>query len=495
MARFLAIDVGTGAVKAGLFDPSQGAWQGFASRPLKMRFDGDRAEQDANEYWQAAGSVVRELKDRCRLSMGKVSTVSVTGQMRGLVLLDEDAEPIAPVMTLYDRRAREETKAFLAEFGYDGIYSTTKQRFDTTSAPAKLRWLGLRSRDSLARVRWILTAKDYVRLRLTGTAATDPVDASGWLLYDLEANRWAEDLARFALVSPAQLPSIRPSGSIAGPVVPEIAESWGIPSDAVVVVGAGDDIAATGCGAHRTGDVYEHIGSTGSVFVVTDRILDDPEHIVECYPTGMPDSYWIGGSCNSAGTGIEHGLRTLSGASEGQIDWAAVLDLLTGWADQTPQQRPLYLPYVAGERCPVWDPDVRGTWLRRSAHHTTEQMTIAVYESVALLLGWILEEVSGIGVPARVVYSAGRAGENESFGGLRATAYNLPVHRLAQPDAALFGAVLIAALATGELDNVHEGLRRWVQPCWIAHPDERYTRTYRERLAEFQRETRILISQ
>ncbi len=229
------------------------------------------------------------------------------------------------------------------------------------------------------------------------------------------------------------------------------------------------------------------------MFVVTDRIHVDPEYVVECYPTGTPGSYWIGGSCNSAGTAIEHGLRKLSDTSEEPIDWAAVLSLLRDWAEKTPRQRPMYLPYVAGERCPVWNPDVHETWLGRSAHHTMEQMTIAVYESVALLLGWILEEVSRTGVPAHVVYSAGKAGENDSFGRLRATAYDLPVIRLAQPDAALFGTVLIAALATGEIDSVEEGLKRWTQVSWTAHPDDRLTHAYSERLAEFQRETRVLM--
>ena len=248
MACFLAIDVGTSSVKVGLFDASHGTWLGLATRPIATRYAEDRAEQDADDYWSATQAAATELRGRYGVSMAQVTAVCVTGQMRGLILAGADRRPIGPAMTLHDRRAREETDAFIREFGLGELYRITGQRFDVASAPAKLRWLGRRSSNSLRRARWVLTAKDYVRFRMTGAAATDPTDAASLLLYDVKAGVWHPDLLRFACVAPDQVPPIQPSCTATERLDPAIAAAWGVPGDARIAVGGGDDIAAIGSG-------------------------------------------------------------------------------------------------------------------------------------------------------------------------------------------------------------------------------------------------------
>jgi xylulokinase len=495
MPCFLAIDVGTGCVKAGLFDTVEGEWHGFATRALGTRLDGDRAEQDANEYWSAAQAVVADLHACDGAAMARVAAIAVTGQMRGLVMVDREGDPIAPVLTLYDRRGRDEADAFLAEFGLAGLYRITGQRFNAASVPAKLRWLERHSAGLLRRARWVLAAKDYIRFRMTGVAATDPTDAAGWLLYDLAAGCWHPELLRFAGATPSQVPPIESSGSVTGRLRPDVAAAWGVPEGAIVVVGAGDDIAAIGAGAHCPGDVYEHIGSTGSIFAVADRPVLDPEHVVECYPAEGPGRFWIGGSCNSAGSTIERALRCLGVVRERAIDWSTARAYVSTWASEPPDRRPLYLPYWMGERCPIWNADYRAAWLGLSQEHTTGQMTVAAFEGVALLLGWIASELRRVGVDMSAVYSAGRCGEDESFGRMRATVYGLPVRRLEQADAALFGAVLIAAVAAGDLESVDAGLERWAgcrRTRWVVFPDTPMAVAYGERLAVFRRWTQLL---
>ncbi len=164
-----------------------------------------------------------------------------------------------------------------------------------------------------------------------------------------------------------------------------------------------------------------------------------------------------------------------------------------GGADDPPGPRPLSLPYLAGERCPLWSPAVRGAWMGLSMDHTPEQVAVAIFEGVALVLGWIRMELRRLGLPLGTVYSAGKAGGDEPFGRLRATVYELPVHRLDQPDAALFGAALIAAAVIGETNGVRSGLERWAHARWIAEPDCRMIPAYRERLGEFRRASRLLV--
>lgn len=492
MSCYLAIDVGTGSVKAGLFDTGRCTWVGVGALPIHTRYERDRAEQDAEEYWSAVRTTVAGLRDRFPDDIRRVRALSVTGQMRGMAPIGRDFRPLGPVLTLYDRRAREEYAQFLSEFGLETLYTITGQRFDVASTPAKLRWLA-RHESRIAQAAWrIVAPKDYVRLRMTGIPATDPTDAAGWLLYDLHAGQWHRELVRFASIAEHQLPEIQPSCAVAGRLLPEIAAEWHIPRDALVAVGGGDDIAATGCGACEPGDVYEHIGSTGSIFAVSDRPLLDPARVIECYPTETPDRYWVGGSCNGAGTAIEHALSRSAYCRNDRIDWPAVSSALAAWTDKPPDRRPLYLPYITGERCPVWNADLRGAWVGLSAEHDAADLALAIHEGPAYLLAWILEEIRRTGAPAGTIYSAGRGGENEHFGQLRATLYGQDVSRSNQPEATLFGAVLVAATATGELESPCDGVRRWARRQWDARPNASLTPNYAARLRAFQQATHML---
>ncbi len=503
MPFILSIDVGTGSLKAGLMNTDDGSWT-IAGRPLTTHFDGDRAEQDANEYVAAMMSVVAELRQRCR-DITDLRAIGVTGQMRGLVLAGQDHQPLGPVLTLHDRRAPAEAQEFISEFGIAHIHQLTGQRFDVASTPAKLRRLAASEPERLRDAWKLLAPKDYIRLRLTGTPATDPTDAAGWLLYDLEHEQWHADLVRFSGIRPDQLPEIRPACSAAGPLLPEWRDAWGLRGDVPVFVGAGDDIAATGCGAVEPGDIYEHIGSTGSIFAVTDRIILDERQIIECYPTETPGRYWVGGSCNGAGTAIEHGLKLSSLTHEGRIDWTAVHHALSRWAEKPPQSRPLFLPYVAGERCPLWDSRVRGAMIGLSIDHTPDDIAVAIHDGPALLLAWIMQEVQRIVIPQHVrhgesrlwrtggqIHSAGKAGQCESFGQLRATVYGQRVHRAAHVDAALLGAALIAGVGCDLWPDTPSGAKRFLQNAWTADPLPIHAAAYQERLEQFQAISELL---
>ncbi len=492
MTCLAGIDVGTGSVKAGLFDAERGAWVGFASRAIETRREGDRAEQDARDYWTAADLAMRELAHRCPTELHRVRALSVTGQMRAMVLVGDDGAPLAPVMTLHDLRARREADECIAEFGLAAIHGITGQRLDAASCPAKLLWLARHQADVIKQARAILAPKDYLRYRLVGRTATDPIDAAGWLMYDLRTGRWHEDLCRFSGIDPDRLPRIEPACGIAGPLLPEVAEAWQLPAEVVVAVGGGDDIAASGCGAVAPGDVYEHLGSTGSIFAVTDRPVFDPLHILECYPSERPGMFWLGGSCNGAGAAIQDGLAKSCLAASGGIQWEQVRSALAGWDAAAPDRRPLYLPYAMGERCPVWDASLRGAWINLAAEHSPADLAVAVHEGPALLLGWMVAELRRLGVEIRRIFSAGKAGEVAYYGRMRATIYGQPVERLDTPDAALFGAVLIAGVAAGVIPGVSEGVVRWSRRRWIAEPDAALIGGYAHRLAQFRSWTALM---
>ena len=464
MPCLLGIDIGTGSVKLGLFDADRGAWVAVSSQST------DASEQDVHACWPAVQSVVSLLRREHSSDFKRIVGISVTGQMRGLIVVGRDGELLTPPLAASDRRARTQADQFLAEFGLEAIHEVTGQRFNTATSAAKLRWLRQEHPAVLDRAHAVLTHKDYIRFRLTGEVATDPTDASGWLLYDLSAGDWHPGLCRFAGLETRRLPPIRPASASAGRLRPDVVAELGLPAEAEVVIGAGDDIAITGAGAHRPGDVGEHIGSTGSVFAVSARPVFDPLRVLECYPTERQGLFWVGGSCNSAGTAIKAGLGGFFAARGGSLYWELVSAALGQWEQEDPSRWPVYLPYVAGERCPIWNPEVSRRCLDWATQQDAPPTILSIYDGVACVLAWIMREVHRLGLDSDQVFSAGQAGGNPGFGRLRATHYGKPVQRQDQPEATLFGAILIAATSMGLIEDVPAGLRRWSRPAWSAEP-------------------------
>ncbi len=489
MSILLSIDVGSGSAKAGLLDADAGRWVTFASHPIAVHRSGVCVEQDARDYLSAVTIAVDACGTRAPQALREVRAVCVTGQMRGFCAVDLRGHPVGPAITLRDRRSDLQARAFLGEFGLSHIYRVTGQRFDSASVPAKFRWLAELQPDTLRSTRAVLAPKDYVRLQLTGTAATDPTDAAAWLLYDLSRNCWDEDLVRFCGIDPGRLPEILPAVSVAGGLLPEYCDRWGMRREVPVAVGAGDDIAATGSGAVTPGDLYEHIGTTGSVFSVSDRIVLDPALTIECCPSEAPGRYWIGGSCDGAGAAIEQALRRLGWVDADRPAWHRADGALSRFLADVPAAAPLFLPYLGGERCPVWSARIRGGFAGPSTGIPGETRAACVYEGVGHLLRWILQEILRVTPSDGMLHSAGRAAGAEAFGRLRASLYGRPVVRSTATDAALLGAALIAGVAAGDWSTPEEGSARFRACAWTAHPAEATRPVFNKRFDEFKRLT------
>src|SRR5206468_2921998 len=176
-----------------------------------------------------------------------------------------------------------------------------------------------------------------------GTVGTDPTDAAGLLLFDIHRGTWAHDLAAAAGISPAIFPSIMPSASVAGGVTPEAADALDLVPGTPVIAGAGDDVEAVGLGAIHPGDVYEHLGSTGTLGVVADHAVVDPQLRVETVPHAYAGRWIVGGSTNAACAGLDEVLRLMGDHAGDGVGYGGVA-LPLG----SPARRPFFLPYLAG---------------------------------------------------------------------------------------------------------------------------------------------------
>ena len=469
--HILTLDLGSGALKAGL-------WQGGVllrslEAPITTQWEGDAAEQAPREWWTAAERLVRSLDAH------PAEAIAVTGHMHALVPTSADGEPLGPVAVIPDRRARAAYQALEAELGAAQIHRWTGGCLDPTCALAKAVYF---AQDPAWRAaRWLLPPKDFLRMRLTGQAATDPTDAAGTMLWDIRRGEWHTELAAFAGDILDKLPPVLPTLSVAGIVTDRAAERLGLRPGIPVVTCGGDDIETLGAGAITPGDLFEHLGTTGSVYLATDQLHLDPDGRVEAYPDVVPGRWLLGGSTSTAGAAI----RWVFGMTGGDADWTEVERLSERMAAGTPSEI-TFLPYLAGERAPLWNPQRSGAFLGLHAFHDTDAVRQAVLEGVLYSLCAVRDSLIGLAPMTGQIFTAGPLGRLKSLGQIRADLYGIETACLGATAQTTSLAAMILAACTLTGQDPYAMASRLLPRQWQFSPrltaQHAYARGYRRYL-------------
>jgi xylulokinase len=455
--KLLTLDLGTSVLKAAVWHEGRLVAERAATLPLHTA--GLVAEQDANLWWSRCIELVRDL------APGPLDGIGVTAQMHAVVPTDASGRALAPVPIVMDRRAHAEVAELAESPGWSAIHTLTGGRLDVTCVLPKLRHL-TRGRQGTPwrEATWLLPPKDFLRFQLTGRAATDPIDAAGTLLWNPRDQVWADELAALAGIHLAQLPPVQPTLSVAGPLTLTAAAALGLTAGIPVVTGGGDDIETLGAGVLQPGDFFEHCGSTGSIYLATDRFILDPAGAVETYPDVVPGRWLMGASTTTAGTALAWARRVL--ALEAAAAPADGLPRL----HETPGEV-LFLPFLAGERGPWWNAALTGTWQGLRPEHGPADLYRAAVEGVFFSLHSLLASLQPHAPhPAGVVHTSGPLGLDPRGAQPRADLYGRPVRRrgaLAQ-STAVAAALLTEATLTGADPYALAHTR--LEPVWECSP-------------------------
>jgi xylulokinase len=455
--NLLTLDLGTTVLKAALW--SEDRLVAERATTLNLQAKGLTAEQDAQEWWSLTVALLRELAST------EVDGIGVTAQMHAVVPVDAAGTPLAPVPIVMDRRAHAEVVEIATSPGWSAIHAITGGRLDVTCVLPKLRHLTRGSAaDAWLKAKWLLPPKDYLRFRLTGKAATDPIDAAGTLLWNIKTGAWEPALAQLAGIKVAQLPPVRPTLSVGGPLTVDAAQVLGLTAGIPVITGGGDDIETLGAGALTPGDFFEHCGTSGSIYLATENCVFDPSGQVETYPDVVPDRWLMGASTTTAGAALAW-VRQLLAIDDG-IAPASGLPAL----EETPGDL-LFLPFLAGERGPWWNANLTGSWLGLRPEHTASDLYRAAVEGVFYSLHSLFTHLPPHAPVANgAVYTAGPLGLDPQGAQIRADLYGRPVRRLgALPQSTAVAAAIIAE-ATLTATDPYALARQRLQPVWDRNP-------------------------
>ena len=456
----IGIDVGTTGVKTIAISPEGDviaqAEQGYTlSTPLP-----GWSEQDPEDWWRATEATLEMI---AASGVRDVRGIGLSGQMHGLVCLDERDRVLRPAILWNDQRTSAECAEIEARIGLERLIQLTGNRALTGFTAPKLLWLQRHEPDVYSRIAHVLLPKDYVRLRLTGERAIDVSDASGTLLFDVGHRRWSEEVTDALEVPMSWLPRALESPEVSGKT------AQGVP----VAAGAGDQAAgALGVGVDRPGPLSVVLGTSGVVFAALPTFAADPLARVHVFCHAVPGAWHAMGVMLSAAGSLQW-FRDVVAAG---VPFADLDGQAASWA---PGAEGLsFLPYLAGERTPHADPDARAAFVGLSLRHDRGAMVRAVMEGVAYALRDSLNLLTELGVKAERGRASGGGARSRLWLRIVASTLGLPLELTAVEEGSAYGAALLGGVAGGVFADVHEAVEACVRVREVVEPEPAWEDVY-----------------
>ncbi len=459
MTYTLGIDSSTTATKAVLVDAA-GTVTGVATSTYGAESPHPLwSEQEPALWWTATQEAIRRVLAESAIDSGDIAGVGLTGQMHGLVILDETGASLRPAILWNDQRTGAECDQIRATVGKERFIAITGNDALTGFTAPKILWVRNHEPDLYRRVVHILLPKDYVRLQLTGEYATDRAGGGGTVLFDLAARTWSPEILESLDIDRDWLPPTFEGTAITGRVTPAAAAATGLVAGTPVVAGGGDQAAtAVGTGALDPGIVTASLGTSGVVFAATTQPVIDPAGSVHAFPHAVPDRWHLMGvTLAAAGS-----LAWLRATAAPQEEFAA---LSTAAGDVAAGSEGLvFLPYLSGERTPHNDPLARGAFIGLTTRHRLPHLTRAVLEGVAYSLRDVLEVMLAVGVarPEQIRISGGGA-RSEVWRQIVADVLDAEVATVNTTEGAAYGAALLAAVGAGTFSDAAAAAAQWVR--------------------------------
>ena len=444
----LGIDVGTGGTRAVVIDPDGNVVASATAEHVPfISARAGWAEQDPEDWWQATITVVREVLSKS--SGHEIKAVGFSGQMHGLVLLDQSDEVLRPAIIWCDQRTDSQCKSLTEMIGADRLIELTCNPALTGFTLPKMLWVREREPELWRKVRTVLLPKDYVRLKLSGDRATDVTDASGTLLFDVKVRRWSTEILSATEIDERLLSRVYESPEVTGVISKAGAEATGLRAGTPIIAGGGDQAAgAVGMGIVRPGTGSSTIGTSGVVFAATDKPMLDPKGRVHTFCHAIPGRWHVMGVTQGAGLSLRW-FRDQFGAIGG--DDCDSYDKLTKEASlvSSGSDGLIWTPYLMGERTPHLDPFARAALVGLTASHTRAHIVRAMLEGVAFSLRDAFEIFNEMGVQVEEIRLGGGGARSSLWRQIQADVYRQPVNTVVAEEGAAFGAALLAGVALG----------------------------------------------
>jgi xylulokinase len=447
----LGIDVGTSGCRAALYSHT-GQSLASDSIPYPLSRPHPRwVEQDAESYWKAASDAVRRIVFEVG-SGAEIVATGICGQSPTLVLVDADGLPIRPAIIWQDTRAIAEAdhlRALRSETEWAEIFGMALP-IDASYPPARLLWLRTHEPEALARCHAILQPKDFLVHRLTGAFASDIWSSKG--LLHQETGQPIAAYRDLLGIDPALAPrGIRPR-DVAGLVTEGAATLLGLPVGIPVVAGWTDSHAAIlASGALiADGEAFDIAGTSEIIGITASRPASVAGGVLlsPLFDPDAPNRVLVYGPTQTGADALRWAVESVLAIPAGAGRYEEAMEMATSVPPGA--EGLVFLPYLDGERTPLWDPHARGVLMGLSRAHTAAHIVRAIMEGVAFSVRHVLDVAEQqTGRRAERVRLAGGGIRNAAWNQIKADILGRPVVTMADPDASVLGAAMLAGLGAG----------------------------------------------
>lgn len=489
MRLILSVDIGTSGLKLLLWDKNSGRVVTESRSYRTMNPFQGAAEQQPQDWYAALRDALPCLLKKAQARAEDICAIGVDSISWTPVCLDENGSVLCPAPIWMDTRAGAENEELKEIIGEEAVFALSGNPLQPYYNLPKMRWLLRHVPDLKKRLRHVLTGNGYIVYRLTGALTHDLCQAYAWGCFNMEEGTWDTSLAEKSGLDPAWLPDLCECTAIAGVVTQKAAEECGlVPGIPVVAGGLDAACGAAGAGVIAPGITHEQSGSAGGMSICDDRFrpvrgLILSRHIV-------PGRYLLQGGTVGGG-----------GVMRWMTDWMSPADSdkalrgeeLTALAAQVPpgSDGVLLLPYLAGERSPIWNPDAKGVYYGLSFATGRGHMARAALEGAAYALRHNIDFARDAGASVGILRAVGGASRNALWMQIKADITGESICETVCPEATGLGCAIMAAVGCGELRSFDEAAFPEAGKTYTPDPANRQTydsgyRQYRQLYAQLQ---------
>ncbi|MHA1596824.1 MAG: gluconokinase [Candidatus Asgardarchaeia archaeon] len=476
---YVGIDIGTGSVRSYVFDKS-GNVISYDTKELEIKRPSlYEAEQDPEE-------IIRKFKEALINSVRKLSEdrkenvrgISISSQLHGMTAIDGNGKPLVPLIIWMDRRSKDIISLVEEKMDDETIYSKTGCRLNTMYPLAKIFWMREKKPELFKRVdKFFVSAKDYIVYKMFDEFSTDYSVASGSSLLNVKELSWDGEILSLLELDEEKLPELRSCYGYLGPLPKNICEQIGIKGEVPVYFGASDaSLSNVGLGA-LMGKVAVNVGTSGAIRTVSDKPLLDGFGRTFCYL--LDEKNWlVGGAINSAGLSLKWFKENFGYPTIFTEERRTLYGLISKEAESAKPVSVIFLPYLSGERCPIWDPLARGVIFGLDLTTSRGEIARSVMEGVAFALRSIMSVIEENGLKLEEVRIGGGGSRSELWCQIHADVLNKKVVKTKVEEASSLGAAIFASVSSGDFRDLKEAIDNMVKVGEEYLPRDEFTRIY-----------------
>ncbi|MCM0582474.1 xylulokinase [Weissella diestrammenae] len=446
----LGVDLGTSAVKVSAVDRSgQIVAQESFDYPLSQPKPG-YSEQNPEDWVNGTTVAIVKLILNDGLKAEDIKGISYSGQMHGLVLLDENKQVLRPAILWNDTRTTPQTKEIAETLGDEFIQVTRNKALEGFTLP-KILWVKENEPEIFAQASTFVTPKDYVRYRMTGKLAMEISDAAGTVAMDVAAGTWSKEIQEAFDLPASFFPEIIQGIDYAGNISQSYALFSGLTTETKVFGGAADNAAgAIGSAILKPNMVWSSIGTSGVVLKYEDNADVDYQGKIHFFNHAIPNKFYSMGVTLSAG----HSLNWFKSTFAPEEDFTPFV--ATASKSSVGANGLLFTPYIVGERTPYADGDIRGAWIGIDSMHKRHDFVRSVLEGIIFSFKDIFEIYENAGAKFDTVIASGGGAKSPLWLQIQADIFNKKVVVLENEQGPGMGAAILAAVGLGWFASVQD---------------------------------------